>query len=203
MLRRTGRRRACARLAVCAALGVVLSAGRAAADDEAAFGFGDITLGESYDALARSLDFRDIASALNDASHKSGKPDLGRRGYGCAPREDAYADVTCVSHEEAVRGETVREFRLQFLDGVLQQFSITAELKRYDDVIAAIGTRYGAPQQAAAVSGPPVVRWRNSVSSISGYAGKDLVFVSFELAGYADAVKNKQRRLDRPLNECR
>jgi hypothetical protein len=159
------------------------------------FRFDDVRLGASFTRLAHDLDFRDINAAIGAQKSQSVmKPDLGRRGYGCARREDAYADVACVSHDERVGGAEMREIRLQFLDGVLQQFSITAEIQYYDVVMKALRERVGAPQQSepAPAGGYPSSAWRNEESRITAYAGKDLVFVSFELAGYADAVKRKE-----------
>lgn len=58
----------------------------------------------------------------------------------------------------------------------------------------ALRERHGAPLQAdpAPAGGYPTSAWRNADSSITAYGGKDLVFVSFELAGYAEAVKRRQ-----------
>ena len=110
-------------------------------------------------------------------------------------RDDPYADITCVSHEEKIAGIATREIRLQFLDGILQQFSITAELGHFDAVMQAVGARYGAPQVGPAEkSGGATYSWRNGESKITGYAGKDLLFVSFELASYAAATARKQKR---------
>ena len=41
-------------------------------------------------AVELGLDFRDIDASL---AQKAGKPDLGKRGYGCMQREDDFADV--------------------------------------------------------------------------------------------------------------
>lgn len=156
--------------------------------------FDDVRLGASFARLSQDLDFRDINAAIAAQNRQATvKPDLGRRGYGCARREDAYADVTCVSHDEHVGGAEMREIRLQFLDGKLQQFSITAEIRYVDVVMKALRERIGAPQQSqgAPAGGFPSSSWRNAESSITAYAGKDLVFVSFELAGYGEAVKRK------------
>ena len=157
--------------------------------------FDDVRLGASFSSLAQALDFRDIQAAIA-AQHEQQaiRPDLGRRGYGCARRDDAYADVTCVSHDERVGGAQTREIRLQFLDGILQQFSITAEIRYFDTVMQALRERHGAPLQAepAPAGGYPTSAWRNPDSSITAYGGKDLVFVSFELAGYGEAVKRRQ-----------
>jgi hypothetical protein len=99
-----------------------------------------------------------------------------------------------VSHDERVSGAETREIRLHFLEGRLQQFSITAEIRHYDLVMQTLRSRYGAPQAAAAApaGGYASSTWRNEDSKIVSYGGKDLVFVSFELAGYPDAVKRKQ-----------
>lgn len=169
----------------------------------APFAFRDIRLGADYNTLAQQLDFRDIEGALREAQeHKAAKPGLGRRGYGCMRRDDPYADITCVSHEEKIAGVATREIRLQFLDGVLQQFSITAEIGDFDAVMQAVGAPYGAPLvERAAEGGSATYSWRNGESKITGYAGKDLVFVSFELASYADATARKQER--GRAQECR
>jgi hypothetical protein len=167
----------------------------AAATAAEPYRFDDVRLGASFTRLSQDLDFRDINAAIAAQKGRAEvKPDLGRRGYGCARREDAYADVTCVSHDEHVGGAEMREIRLQFLDGILQQFSITAEIRYVEAVMQALRERIGAPQQmqAAPAGGFPSSSWRNAESSITAYAGKDLVFVSFELAGYAEAVKRKQ-----------
>ena len=157
--------------------------------------YDDIRLGASLTRLAQDLDFRDIhaAIALQEKS-RADKPDLGRRGYGCARRDDPYADVGCVSHDERIGGAETREIRLHFLNGVLQQFSITAEIRHYDTVMQALRERHGTPQQAepAPAGGYPSSAWRNAESGIVAYGGKDLVFVSFELASYGEAVKRKQ-----------
>ena len=165
--------------------------------------FEDLRLGASFQRLAHELDFRDIhAAAAEQGERKAARPDLGRRGYGCARREDPQADVACVSHEERVGGAETREIRLHFLEGRLQQFSITAEIRHYDAVMQALRSRYGEPQAAAAPAGGYASStWRNDDSKIISYGGKDLVFVSFELAGYPDAVKRKQDGA-RP-QECR
>ena len=109
------------------------------------YGHADIALGASYRALAEALDFRDIHAAVAEqGARKARTPDLGRRGYGCVRRDDAYADVTCVSHDEKVGAADTREIRLQFLNGVLQQFSITADIPHLDTVLASIRSRHGA-----------------------------------------------------------
>jgi hypothetical protein len=165
-------------------------------------GFKDMRLGSAFDTLERELDFRDIESALREVhAQKLARPDLGRRGYGCMRRDDPAADITCVSHEEKIGDAETREIRLQFLDGILQQFSITAELVRFDAVMQAIAERDGPPQTVVA-DGATEYRWGKPDSRITGYRGKDLVFVVFELAGYPAAVERKRNR-GRPLLECR
>jgi hypothetical protein len=157
--------------------------------------YDDIRLGSSLSRLAAELDLRDIHAAIaQQKEQQAQKPDLGRRGYGCARREDPYADVACVSHDERVDGAETREIRLHFLGGILQQFSITAEIRHLDALMQALRARYGAPHaaQPAPAGGYASSSWRNPDSSIVAYGGKDLVFVSFELAGYGDAVKRKQ-----------
>jgi hypothetical protein len=170
---------------------VAVAAATAAAEP---YRFDDVRLGASFTRLAYDLDFRDITAAIAAQKDPQSKPDLGKRGYGCARREDAYADITCVSHDERVGGAEMREIRLQFLGGILQQFSITAEIRYYDAVMQALRERHGAPQQTepAPAGGFPSTAWHNAESRITAYAGKDLVFVSFELAGYAEAVKRKE-----------
>jgi hypothetical protein len=171
--------------------------GAAAGAADQPYGHGDITLGASYEALAAALEFRDIRAAIAEqGERKTPKPELGRRGYGCIRRADAYAEITCVSHDERIGGAQMREIRLQFLGGVLQQFSITAELQYFDVVMGAVRARYGQPdrEDPATAGAYASWRWRNSVSSVVGYAGRDLVFVSFELAAYAEAVKKGQHR---------
>ena len=168
------------------------------------FRFDDLRLGASDARLARDLDFRDIHAAIaQQQAQQAAKPDLGRRGYGCARREDPFADVACVSHEERVGGAETREIRLHFLAGILQQFSITAEIRHLEAVMSAVRERHGPPEtvQPAAAGAYPASRWRNAGSSIMLYGGKDLVFVSYELAGYADAVRRKQSGA--PAQECR
>src|SRR5690349_12283929 len=65
--------------------------------------FDDIRLGASLTRLAQDLDFRDIHAAIAQQKEAGAvRPDLGRRGYGCARREDAFADIMCVSHDERV-----------------------------------------------------------------------------------------------------
>ena len=191
-------RRLAGRLGVLAALFVST---QAAAEP---YRYDDIQLGVSLQRLAHALDFRDIHAAIaQQEAQQAAKPDLGRRGYGCARREDAYADVACVSHDERVAGAQTREIRLHFLAGILQQFSITAEVRYFDAVMGALRERHGPPHEArpATAGGYPASTWRNGDSSIVAYGGKDLVFVSFELAGYAEAVKRKQSGGQAP--ECR
>lgn len=157
--------------------------------------YDDIRLGASLARLAHDLDFRDIHAAIaQQKESQAAKPDLGRRGYGCARREDAFADVACVSHDERVGAAETREIRLHFLAGILQQFSITAEIRNFDAVMRALRDRHGPPHEARAATagGYPSSTWRNPDSTITAYGGQDLVFVSFELAGYAEAVKRKQ-----------
>ena len=110
----------------------------AVAAADAPYGVLDIGLGASYARLEQQLDFRDINEAL---AKGGGKPDLGKRGYGCTQREDDFADVGCVSHVERLDGVETREIRLHFLEGRLQQFSVTAEVQHYDAVIAYLTKR--------------------------------------------------------------
>jgi hypothetical protein len=123
----------------------VAVAATAAAAAEMPFGVLDIGLGASYARLERDLDFRDINESL---AKKAGKPDLGKRGYGCMQRDDEYADVGCVSHTEHLDGIQTREIRLHFLDGRLQQFSVTAEVQNFDAVVGYLSTRFGAANGA-------------------------------------------------------
>ena len=110
-------------------------------------------------------------------------------------RGDPYADITCMSHEEKIDGISAREIRPQFLDGILRQFSITGEIGHFDAVMRAVGAPYGAPLVTpAAESRGATYSWRNGESKITGYAGKDLVFVSFELASHAAATVHKKNR---------
>lgn len=168
----------------------MLTAGARAADQP--FGVLDIPLSASYARLAHELDFRDFGAAL--AARQTGKPDLGRRGYGCMKRDDPFADVGCVSHDEKLEGIGTREIRLHFLHGRLQQFSLSAEQQHYDAVIAYLRRRYGEPQQVAASSAgaEPGLKWQSESAQIVAYRGKDLVFVNFELVSYPDAVKRKR-----------
>jgi len=166
--------------------------------------YDDIRLGASLTRLERDLDLRDIHAAVAmQKTRQAEKPDLGRRGYGCIRRDDPYADVACVSHDERVGGTETREIRLHFLDGILQQFSLSAEIRHYDAVMQALRERHGAPRQekAATTAGSPAFAWHNPDSRIIAYGGKDLVFVSFELATYGEAVKRRQSGA-RP-QECR
>jgi hypothetical protein len=159
---------------------------------EQALGVLDISLGASYARLERDLDFRDLNSSL--AQIKDGRPDLGKRGYSCTKRDDAFADVACVSHDEKLDGIETREIRLHFLHGRLQQFSVTAELQHYDAVIGYLRTHFGAPREDAGsgLAAASSLQWQGEAGHIAAYRGKDLVFVSFELATYADAVKRKR-----------
>lgn len=166
--------------------------------------YDDIRLGASLVRLERDLDLRDIHAAIAaQKARQAEKPDLGRRGYGCIRRDDPYADIACVSHDERIGGAETREIRLHFLDGILQQFSISAEIRHYDAVMQALRERHGAPrqEQTPAAGGSPASAWRNPDSRIIAYGGKDLVFVSFELATYGEAVKRRQSGA-RP-QECR
>jgi hypothetical protein len=173
---------------------VVVAATATAADMP--FGVLDIGLGASYARLERDLDFRDINESL---AKKAGTPDLGKRGYGCMQREDDLADVGCVSHAERLDGIETREIRLHFLDGRLQQFSVTSEVKNFDAVVGYLRTRFGAPQSVPVKSADdqPSVKWQNEAGQIVAYRGKDLVFVTFELVSYPAAVKRKREGLRR------
>ena len=155
------------------------------------YGVLDIGLGASYARLERELDFRDIEASL---AKKAGKPDLGRRGYGCMPRDDDFADIGCVSHTERLDGIETREIRLHFLDGRLQQFSVSAEVQNFDAVVGYLRARFGAPQPVTAQwpAEFPSVKWQNEAGQIVAHRGKDLVFVSFELVSYPAAVKRKR-----------
>lgn len=172
------------------------------APSETPYSLLDIRLGQTRDELGRQLDLRDIAAALAALQH-AGRPDLGARGYGCMPRADENADETCVSHDERYAGGVTRELRLQFLDGVLQQASLTAEAGRYDEVRAELESRYG-PGQARVDGGSRWLEWRNAAGSLRMTRGPSLVFVSLERAGYAAAVAAKRARLEAPpAPECR
>jgi hypothetical protein len=159
---------------------------------DAPFGVLDITLGTSYGRLERDLDFRDLDATL--AKTQSGKPDLGRRGYGCMQRDDDFADTACVSHTEQLDGIETREIRLHFLEGRLQQFSLTAEVRHYEAVAGYLRARYGAPQAMPERNDgdQPSLKWQSEAGHIDAYRGKDLVFVNFELAIYPEAVKRKR-----------
>jgi len=169
-------------------LAAFAAANAAAAD--LPFGVLDIGLGASYARLERDLDFRDIDASL---AKGGGKPDLGKRGYGCMPREDDFADVACVSHIERLDDIETREIRLHFLEGRLQQFSVTAEVQYYDAVVAYIARRFGQPQAVPVkdASEQPSVKWESEAGRIVALRGKDLVFVNFQLATYPDAIKRK------------
>lgn len=179
----------------CAAAILLFTVAVGARAQQAPFGLLDIALGASYAQLARELDFRDIDAALAAAhARQAGKPELGARGYGCVTRDDAFADVTCVSHQEKLDGIETREIRLQFLGGRLQQFSLTAEVRHFDTVTGYLRRRYGEPQTVPA-AGPdamPSLKWQNDTARITGYRGSNLVFVNFELDSYADAVRRKR-----------
>ncbi len=149
------------------------------------FGLLDITLGASYGRLERDLDFRYITTSL--AQMTGNTPDLGKRGYGCMRRDDAMADIGCVSHVETLAGIPTREIRLNFLNGRLYQFSMSAEVQYYEAVLAQLRARNGAP-----AASDDALRWQSESGQVAAYRGKDLVFVNFELAGYADAVKRKR-----------
>jgi len=170
---------------------VMCWAAAAGAADEP-FGVLDIALGTSYVRLNRALDFRDLDTALSQA--ETGKPDLGSRGYGCSRRDDEFADMACVSHTEQLAGVPTREIRLHFLAGRLQQFSLTAEVAHFDAVMAYLRGRFGTPSETAptSVNAAPGYRWQSDSARIAAVRGKDLVFVNFELASYADAVKRKR-----------
>jgi hypothetical protein len=189
---------------VAGAVGLLLLVFAAARAADRPHGLADIAPGASYVKLAAELDFRDIHAAIAQQERsKADKPDLGRRGYGCARRDDAFADIACVSHDERFGGVETREIRLHFLGGVLQQFSLTAEIRHYDAVMRALRGQNGPPQTTdpAPPGGYPSSTWRNADSSITAYGGTDLVFVSFELASYGEAVKRKQARARQ--QECR
>ena len=168
-------RRAVARLVVAA--GCVLCAPAASgAAPGMTMGFGDICLGASIDALARTLDMRDIDRALAALKGGSGKPDLGARGYGCSQRDDAHADITCVSHDERPEGLELREIRLQFRRGVLRQLSITAELREAASLRRILERRLGVPM----TSQDAHAEWRDSSARVQLHEGPNLVFVVFD-----------------------
>jgi hypothetical protein len=165
----------------------------------ATFGVIDIELGASEATLAKQLDFRDINQALAQA----GRPDFGARGYGCLARGDDYADTSCVSHIEKLAGVDAREVRLTFIDGWLQQFSLTAEARHYETLTAYLRTRFGEPQAvpAAETQAMPRLQWQDAASRMIAYRGSDLVFVNFELASYAGTVQRRRERA--PAALCR
>jgi hypothetical protein len=171
--------------------GLLAAAATGAAAADMPYGVLDIGLGASYARLERDLDFRDINESL---AKRAGKPDLGKRGYGCMQREDDFSDVDCVSHLERLDGIETREIRLHFLEGRLQQFSVTSEVQNFDAVVGYLTARFGAPQPVPLKSADeqPSVKWQNEAGHIVAYRGKDLVFVNFELASYPDAVKRKR-----------
>ena len=138
-------------------------------------GFNDICIGASIDELARVLDLRDIETALA-ALKGGGKPDLGARGYGCSKRDDAFADITCVSHDERPGGLELREIRLQFRRGLLRQFSITAELRQSDALRRTLEARLGPSLSTAEAA----AEWRDPRASVRLHEGPNLVFVVFE-----------------------
>ena len=162
-----------------------------AAAADAPYGVLDIGLGASYARLEQQLDFRNINEAL---AKGGGKPDLGKRGYGCTQREDEFADVGCVSHVERLEGVETREIRLHFLEGRLQQFSVTAEVQHYDAVIAYLTKRFGAARAVPAKTQDEQasVTWESDAGQIVALRGKDLVFVNFQLVAYPEAVKRKR-----------
>lgn len=149
--------------------------GLSPAASAAPFGFGDICLGASVDELARVLDLRDIETALA-AMKGSGKPDLGKRGYGCSRRDDAYADVTCVSHDERPGGLQLREIRLQFRRGLLRQLSITAELGDSPGLRKMLEARLGPGTSSADAA----AEWRSVDATARMHEGPNLVFVVFD-----------------------
>ena len=185
-------------------VGLLAAAGAGAADQP--YALADIALAASYRDLAAALDFRDIHAAVAEqAARGAARPDLGRRGYGCFRRDDHYADVTCISHEEHVGGVPTREIRMQFLNGGLQQLSLTADLPHLAAVVEALRAQHGAPQETrpAADGRYASWQWRNAVSTINAYAGKDVVFVSLELIGYAAAVERRKSLSGRVVVEPR
>ncbi len=166
------------------------------------YALADVRLGASYANLVKQLDMRDGEEAVKEARAMSlSRPYFGKRGYGCLKREDPGADITCVSHEEKVGGAEMREIRLQFLDGILQQFSVTAEIRHLDAVIAAVTAVAGAPEVEGS-GRDATYRWQNADSAIVGYGGENLVFVAFSLASYPAAVERKKQRGPTVI-ECR
>lgn len=127
---------------------IALAFGVAAVAAADPYGFGNIRLGAPFDERARALDFRDIHAALDrQLAAKAARPDLGRRGYGCMRREDPCTEAAGVSHDDKVGDTPTRETRLQFLDGVLQQFSITADIAEIESVMALLRQEHGAPME--------------------------------------------------------
>ena len=178
------------------AVSITLAFGLALTAAAEPYGFGDIRLGSAFGDLSRRLDFRDIDSALEtQRAAKGSAPDLGRRGFGCMRGANAHADVVCVSHDERAGGEPTREIRLQFLDGVLQKFSITVEIGRAGTIFAELRRQHGAPHETRLATAGAFAsqHWRNADSTIVAHEGRDLVFVSFELDGYREAVARRQR----------
>jgi hypothetical protein len=182
------------------ALAILLTAMANAHAADAPYGLLDITLGESYAQLSRELDLHDINAALT-ALHESGKPDLGLRGYGCMSREDEFADIGCVSHDERLNDVTTREIRLQFLGDRLQQMSLTAEARYFDAVVNYLRQRYGPPTVATMMDSPRY-EWSNASSRMYALRGPNLVFVSLELVSYQTAVVRK-RAYGSSTPECR
>jgi hypothetical protein len=183
-----------------AVLAIMLTATAIAHAADEPYGLLDITLGESYAQLGRSLDLHDINVALA-AQHTPGKPDLGRRGYGCISREDEFADIGCVSHDEHLNDVTTREIRLQFLADRLQQMSLTAEVRYFDAVLNYLRRRYGPPS-VAAMADSSRYEWSNASSRMYALRGPNLVFVSLELVSYQNAVTRK-RTHGSSTPECR
>jgi hypothetical protein len=66
---------------------------------------------------------------------------------------------------------------------------MSAEVHFYDVVVAHLRARNGAPLAAPAGE---VLRWQDEAAQIAAYRGKDLIFVNFQMASYADAVKRKR-----------
>ena len=166
------------------------------------YALNDVRLGSSYANVAKQLDMRDGEEAVREARAMSlSRPYFGKRGYGCLRRDDPGADITCVSHEEKLGGADTREIRLQFLDGILQQFSVTAEMKHLDTVIGAVTRVAGEPRVEGSGS-TATFQWQNNDAKITGYGGENLVFVAFSLASYPDAVERKKKRGPTTI-ECR
>lgn len=59
-------------------------------------------------------------------------------------------------------------------------------------MIAYLRRRHGDPMRLEPGDPAGGFQWRNDSARITTHRGKDLVFVSFELASYADAVKRKR-----------